>query len=204
MLEQLPNWALAAIHAAPAAPTPVAPNQWPDFALMILKIVHTSSGALLAGSVFFNLLIMLPPLRKLPVTEQVIVNVGVGTRMTYLAWATLSVQIVTGILRLWGMDKIGQLLTADFWLGSYGRWLAVMIFCWLVVVGNQIVMTFVLRPLLTSRLGTNPPPTTSMMQTRRSSQTAASGIIDQLHLVNVIAAGLAVIAGSSLMFGGII
>ena len=179
-------------------------DQWPEWALMALRMSHTIAGGLLLGAVFFNYVFLLPALKKIPVTQQIMVNMQIGTSVMYLSWSALAVLLSTGILRLYTIHKLPDLLTGMFWTASYGRWLAVMMVGWIVVFNTLILLTFILRPVLVKRLAVNPTPTAAIMQLRRNSQMSASTVVDRVHLINLVAASCAVIAGSSLMFDGII
>ncbi len=178
--------------------------EWPLWALTLLRIIHIGSAALLIGGLFFNYVLLRPTLTLIPPPQHVVVNTRIGTLFVYLAWITLGLLVASGLLRLEAMGLLDNLASADFWLGRYGRWLGVMLAGWLIATIDAAILTFVTKPILRRRLPLNPRPTATTMHRRRDTQILVSEWVERLLLVNLIALLMALIAGASLMFGGLI
>jgi len=171
--------------------------------LMALRIIHILAAAGLVGSVIFNYFLLRPALRLIPPPHAVVIAQRVGNAFTILGWSALGLLLVTGLLRLYLQGLLGALFNSQFYTTGYGRWLAVMVFFWLVTLTSSAIMTFALRPTLLKKLPVHSNPGLGDVEKRRAAQLAASRRMEQLQLVTVIAATLALVAGASIMFGGL-
>jgi hypothetical protein len=172
--------------------------------LLTLRLVHIISAAVLVGSVFFNYFILRPALARIPPPQQGIVSAAIGNFFVYLAWITLALLIASGLLRLQAMGILSLLGNASFWSSGYGRWLAVMIGGWFVATLDAALLTFIARPLLLRRFPLMPHPVATAVQGRRETQVWVGRWVERLVLLNLIATVVAMIAGASLQFGGLI
>jgi len=177
---------------------------WPREAIMALRMVHIASAALLIGAVFFNHFLLRPTLERIPPPQQAVVASRIGHLFVYLAWGTLALLLASGLLRLLSMWLLDNLFTLDFWTQRYGRWLAVMMGGWTVAVIDATILTFLTRPILLRRLSLNPRPSPVAMQERRDTQVRVAKWVERMVLVNLIATLVALVAGASLLYGGII
>jgi len=78
-----------------------------------------------------------------------------------------------------------------------------MILSWLTTVTSSSIMTFTLRPRLMRKLLVGSNPTLADVEKRRTTQMESSVWLDRLQLLNVITSVLAMIAGASIMYGGL-
>ncbi len=172
--------------------------------LLTLRLVHITSAAVLVGGVFFNHFLLRPALARISPAQQGVVSAAIGKSFVYLAWGTLILLIASGFLRLHAMGTLSLLWEASFWSTSYGRWLAIMIGGWVVATLDATLLTFIARPLLMRRLPLIPRPTVDDMTGRREGQIQVGLWVDRLILLNLIATVVSMIAGGSLLFGGLI
>lgn len=172
--------------------------------LLITREVHIISAVILVGSIVFNYFFLRPALNKIPPGHGVVVSQRVGTLFTIIGMSCLGLLLASGITRLILTGASSDLLNPYFYLGRYGRWIAVMFISWVAVLTDSIIMTFLLRPKLINKLTLDPNPTLVDVENRRTTQLAASNLIDRLQLINVIFGVLAILVGASLLMGGFI
>ena len=172
--------------------------------LSIIREVHVLSVIIVVGAIIFNYSFLRPALSKIPPAYSVVVTQKVGTVFTWVGLSCLGLLLVTGLTRLFLVGLWGYLLDVFSYFGRYGRWLAVMLVGWTAVLTDSLIMTFLLRPKLTHKLPLNPNPTTADVDRRRTTQIAASNLLDRLQLINLIFGALAAVAGASLIIGGLV
>lgn len=171
--------------------------------LLILRIIHIAAASYLVGSSVYGYYLVRPALTLIPPAHSVVVAQRVGTLFTYTGWTAIGLALLSGILRLYLVGRLGLLFTLDLYTHGPGRALALMILCWLVSVGSSSIMTFGLRPRLIRRLLVSSNPTLADVEKRRTTQIAAGKWLERFQLTNLIAWALAAIFGASVSFGGI-
>ena len=171
--------------------------------LLTLRVIHVLSAAVLVGFTLFSYFVLRPSLRLIPQAHAVVIAQRVGTLFTYTGWTTLGLLFLTGVLRLYYAGDLGVVFTLDLYAHGHGRSLALMILAWFVTVISSSVMTFVLRPMVMKKLTVSSNPTLADVEKRRIAQIAASTWLERLQLITVITSILALIAGVSIMYGGL-
>jgi len=171
--------------------------------LLTLRIIHIFAAAFWVGSVFFNYFLLRPALLLIPAAHAVVVAQRVGTILLYTGWSALGLLFLSGALRLHYSGQLSLLFTLDLYTSGLGRSLALMILSWLVNVINVAIITFVLRPKLIKKLPVSSNPRYADVEKRRGDQIAASEQLERLNLINVIASAVALIAGGSVIYGGL-
>lgn len=171
--------------------------------LLTLRVIHVLSAAVLVGFTLFNYFILRPALRLIPPAHAVVIAQRVGTLFTYTGWTALGLLFLSGVLRLYYAGDLGVVFTLDLYVHAHGRSLAIMILLWLVTVVSSSIMTFVLRPRLIKKLSVTANPSLADVEKRRTAQIAASLWVDRLQLIIVFTSILALIAGVSIMYGGL-
>lgn len=172
--------------------------------MLIVRTVHVLSGIILVGAIIFNYTFLRPVLNKIPPAHSVVVAQRVGTIFTVVGLTCLGLLLATGLTQLFLVGLWAYLLDPFFYLGRYGRWMAVMLVGWTVVLTDSLIMTFILRPKLMQKLGLDPNPTLADVEKRRTIQLAGSTLLDRLQLINLILGALAALAGASLLLGGMV
>ena len=171
--------------------------------LFILRIIHDLATATLVGSVIFNYFLLRPALRLIPPAHAVVIAQRVGNLFTYTGWTALVLLFLSGLLRLYYTGRLWFILTLDLYAHGPGRSLALMILFWFITVVSSTIMTFALRPKLMKKLMVSSNPTLADVEKRRTTQMTASSWLDWLQLLNVITSTLALIAGVSIVYGGL-
>lgn len=169
---------------------------------LLLRTLHILAAATLIGAVIFNYFLLRPALRFIPPAPAVVIGQRVGTAFTWLGWITLVILGITGGLRLFLQDRFWTLFTPWIYSSNAGWALLVMVLAWLVTVSSAAWMTFLLRPVLMSKLTVQSNPDLAAVERRRAAQMASSLWLDRLQLVNVVFTILAALAGSSVTYGG--
>ena len=172
--------------------------------ILILRVIHIISAIILVGSIVFNYIFLRPALNKIPPAHSVVVSQHVGTTFTIIGLTCLGLLFATGLTQLILVGLWNNLLDLFFYLSRYGLWLAVMVFSWIAVLTDSLIMTFVLRPKLMQKLPLNPNPTPEDVEKRRAIQISTSNLLDWLQLINTVFGGLAALAGASLLQGGLL
>ncbi|MFQ5849796.1 MAG: hypothetical protein ACE5JU_04305 [Candidatus Binatia bacterium] len=171
--------------------------------VLTLRIIHIFAAAILVGSVIFNYFFLRPALNLIPPAHAVVVAQRVGTIFTYLGWIALTLLVFSGVLRLYYNEDLGAIFTLELYTTSYGRALGMMILFWFLTVVSSAIMTFFLRPRLMKKLSVTANPSLADVERRRTTQMAASVWVDRLQLIIVFTSTLALIAGASVVHGGL-
>lgn len=171
--------------------------------LQLLRIIHIFAAAVLVGSVIFNYFLLRPALSLIPPAHAVVVAQRVGTIFTYLGWTALGLLFLSGVSRLYYTGDLGVIFTLELYAHGHGRSLAIMILSWFVTVVSSSIMTFVLRPRLMRKLPVSSNPSLADVEKRRAMQISASNWLDRLQLLNVITSTLGLLAGASIVDGGL-
>ena len=127
--------------------------------ILILRVIHVISAIILVGSIVFNYIFLRPALTKIPPAHSVVISQHVGTTFTIISLTCPGLLFATGLTRLILVGVWNNLLDLFFYLNRYSRWLAVMVFSWIAVLTDSLIMTFLLRPKLMQKLPLNPNPT---------------------------------------------
>ncbi len=171
--------------------------------MLVLRIIHILAAAVWVGSVFFNYFLLRPALRLIPAAHAVVIAQRVGTLFLYTGWSALGLLFLSGVLRLYYTGQLELIFTLDLYAYGQGYSLAIMILAWLITVVDVAIISFVLRPMLIQKLSVSSNPRYADVEKRRAAQIAASEWLERLNLINVIASTLALIAGGSIMYGGL-
>ena len=171
--------------------------------LLTLRLIHIFSAGVLVGSVIFNYFLLRPALRLIPPAHAVVIAQRVGTLFTYTGWSALVLLFLSGLTQLYLTGDLGILISRELFIHGHGRSLALMILSWLTAVVSSSIMTFTLRPRLMSKLLVGSNPTLADVEKRRTTQMESSVWLDRLQLLNVITSILAMIAGASIIHGGL-
>lgn len=152
----------------------------------------------LGGSLFLHLSLR-RAMRLIPPGQASIVGAEVGKDFTVMSWLSLAAWGATGYWMLfrygWGDGGAALTLFIDPAMLELnrGRGLLVMTASWYLLVVSAAVITFVLRPRLTTRL----PPDADSARVERVSErlVGAAGWIDRLAIVNLLLAVTGFLAG---------
>jgi uncharacterized membrane protein len=171
----------------------------PNDMFMVLRVVHTFAAAFLVGAVIFYYFLVRPSLRLIPPAHGAVITRRLATLTVYLSWTGLALLIVSGLLRLYLREELAVFLSPELFTQSHYRALALMSVAWLLLVVITFFMMLVLRTRLAGTSSLAVPPGD------KQNTTHAQGVrqLDLLYRLAVIASCLALLAGFSMIEGGL-
>jgi uncharacterized membrane protein len=168
--------------------------------LQLLMGLHILFAAVFVGSNVFLDFLLTPRLDLIPPGQAARLGERLGVDFAVLNWITLAGLPLTGLLMLWRMATIGDLLTRDFYVRGYGVALTTMIAIWLSLVVTASILTFYLRPRVVVKLPYD--VTRQQVEGARTDAIRYAGWMRWFARYNVIASMVAVLVGGFLRYGG--
>ncbi len=165
--------------------------------IMWIQIVHVASVAIYVGGVFFMDVLLTPALNLIPPAQAAIVSRRVGRDFALMAWASLILIAITGVLLLY----LNGMISARLFTTSYGWWLLLKLLFGLTLLVNGLLMTLWLRPRMEAMLPPGAPE--SALKAKQAEIMSASNALNLLVRIDLIVAGIALIVGVGLEFGGL-
>jgi len=168
--------------------------------LQILIGLHMAFAGIFVGSNVFLDFLLTPRLDLIPPGQAARLADKLGVDFAWLNWVALAGLPLSGLLMLWRLETIGQLVMAKFYASGYGVALLLMMFIWLTLTINAAILTFYLRGKVVMKL-----PYDATRQQVEGSRTEAiyyAGWMRWFARYNAIASVVAVLIGGSLRFGG--
>lgn len=171
--------------------------------LIVLKLIHDIAAAFWVGAVLYNYFLLRPALLLIPAPHAVVVSQRVGTIFLYTGWSALILLFLSGVGRLYLMGDLAVLFSPEILVYGHGRSLGLMVIAWLVTVANVAIISFVLRPRLVQKLAVGSNPSFADVEKRRAAQVTAYRWLERINMINVAVATVALIAGASIIEGGL-
>lgn len=165
-----------------------------------LVALHLLFAAIFVGSNVFLDFLLTPGLDLIPPGQAARLGDKLGIEFAILNWATLAGLPATGLLMLWRLGALNQLLRLRFYLGGHGLALAGMILIWLTLIATAAILTFYLRPRVLVKLPYN--ATRQQVEDARVAAVANADWMRWLARFNVVVSVIAVVLGGFLRFGG--
>lgn len=166
---------------------------------ILLGSLHVLAVAVYIGGLFFMEVVLSPAQAAIAPAQGAVISRKAGDRQAIVAWSSLAVILVTGLLRL---DRMGTLDPGELASSGWGRTVLAMFGLWCVLVALGLVMTFVLRRILVAKI--DPTLSRDEQQRRQDRMVVAArwmGIVMRVDLVVVV---VAAVFGESLRWGGIL
>jgi len=159
-------------------------------------VVHVFATVALVGCLFFNTLVLMPALKRIPPAHSAVISEKIGAALTWVGMSSLILLGVSGFGFLWAYGMHGALLNPAFWASAYGVRLALMVGAWAVLLGTGTLSAYWYRTVLTRKL----PFTAGLrdLEERRAAQERISNIQDRLAAVN-LTLGVAAALGGALL-----
>jgi uncharacterized membrane protein len=168
--------------------------------------LHVLAFAVYIGGLFYSEFVLAPAAGAVAPAQGVVVRRKAGDLQAIVAWSSLGVILITGILRLSSMgvlDTSGTfLLDPGIASSDYGQTIFTMFGLWCVLVGLGIVMTFVLRPVLIGKI--DPKLSQQERQQRQDRMMVAARWMTVVLRVDLAVAVSIAVLGVSLRYGGLI
>ncbi len=168
--------------------------------------LHDLAFAVYIGGLVYSEFVLTPAAGAVAPAQGVVVRRKAGDLQAIVAWTSLFVILITGILRL---DRLQMLASpGKFFLQpsiastGYGHTIFAMFGLWCVLALLGILMTFVLRPLLVGKID----PTLSQAERERcqARMVSAARWMTVLLRVDLLVALTIVALGASLRYGGLL
>src|SRR6185436_6206864 len=96
-------------------------------------VVHIYSAIVLVGSMFFNAFILGPALRRIPPAQAATGGDKIGAGLRIAGPVSLVLLVVTGMMRLNHMHRLGKFFGWSFMSTRYGSRLWLMLLAWLTL-----------------------------------------------------------------------
>jgi uncharacterized membrane protein len=162
--------------------------------------LHLLFAAIFVGSNVFLDFLLTPGLDLIPPGQAARLGDKLGVQFAILNWATLGGLPLTGLLLLWRVSALKELLRPRFYLTGHGVALAGMVLIWLILVASAAILTFYLRPRVIVKLPYD--ATRQQVQDARTDAVASAERMRWLARWNVVLSVVAVLLGGFLRFGG--
>ncbi len=168
--------------------------------LQILVGLHLVFAAIFVGSNIFLDFLLTPRLDLIPPGQAARLGDKLGTDFAILNWIALGGLPLSGLLLLWRMGTIEQLLDGGFYIGGYGSALLIMVTIWFSLIVTATVLTFYLRPRVVVKLPYD--ASRQQVETARTDAVKYAGWMKKLARFNAISSTVAILVGGVLRFGG--
>lgn len=171
------------------------------FVLILGNYLHLLAMAGYLGGSFVMEFVLGPAQRFIPPAQAQVMGEKTADRFLWIAWGSLGLALLSGLLRLWSMERVAYVYGGDSLLStSYGWSLFGMMTLWLVLVINGSIITFVLRPKLKGRQSAH--GAAAQAQAHQQAQIKAATWIGRLTRVDLGVAFVIVLFGASIRQGG--
>ncbi len=169
--------------------------------LQILIAVHLLFAAIFVGSNIFLDFLLAPRLDLIPPGQAARLGDKLGTDFAILNWVALGGLPISGLLLLWRLGSIGQLLQASFYANGYGVGLLLMVAIWVSLIATAAILTFYLRPRVVVKLPYD--ATRQMVESSRTDAVRFANWMRRFARYNAISSVVALLVGGFLRFGGL-
>lgn len=173
---------------------------------IVYGFLHDIALAVYIGGAVAMELVLSPAQKAIPPAQAQVMGQKSADRFLWLVWGSLAVIIVSGALRLWRLGFfqsdfpfIEDTLGLDV---SYGRTFWALFLCWILLVVNGLIITFILRPRLAGRMSSG--VTAARAAATQDVKIQAARHVEILTRVDIGIALLAAFFGASLKWGGIL
>jgi len=178
-----------------------------DIILRVLYgFTHDIAIAVYIGGAIAMEYVLGPAQSSIPPAQAQVMGQKTADRFLWLVWGSLSLILVTGILRLERSGMISgewPFFSSPLVLShSYGRTVFAMFLIWCLLVINGLIITFVLRPRLAGKLSSR--TSASGVAAAQGSKMQAATWVQRLTRFDIVAALVTALFGASLRWGGML
>jgi len=166
---------------------------WVYTGFRFLRLIHVYAAIVLVGAVFFNTVVLMPALRRIPPAHSAVVAQKIGAGLMWLGGAAIALLGVTGFARAWLLGEL-PVLFSHLALGVPKlRWTWLMAGSWMMLVITGTLSATWYRTILTRKL----PYSAGLrdLEERRAAQARVSQWQDRLAYINLTLAALAALGG---------
>lgn len=172
----------------------------------LLGYIHDLSIAVYLGGAVAMEFVLGPAQASIPPAQAQVMGQKTSDRFLWLAWGSLLLILITGVLRLERLDMLNWtwpffdsplVLSED-----YGRTVAVMFIGWCALAVNGALVTFKFRPRLAGKV--TPGISAAQVTANQGSRMEAATWIQRLTRADLVIAGVVALLGASLKWGGLL
>lgn len=159
----------------------------------LLRLIHVYAAIVLVGAIFFNTVVLMPALRRIPPAHSAVVAGKIGAGLMWLGGAAIILLGATGFARAWLLGELPVLFSRSALEVPKLRWTCVMAGSWLSLLITGTLSAIWYRTILTRKL----PYSAGLrdLEERRAAQAAVSMWQDRLAYINLALALLAALGG---------
>lgn len=173
---------------------------------IIYGYLHNLSVATYLGGAVAMEFVLGPAQQSIPPAQAQIMGKKTADRFLWLAWGSLLLILITGILRLQHMEMISgswPFFETPLDLSySYGRTVLAMFLLWCVLVLNGSLITFRFRPRMSDKV--TPGTSAAQVAAGQGARLAAATWIQRLTRTDLVITVLIALMGASLKWGGLL
>lgn len=177
-----------------------------SLAQIFYAYIHDIAIAVYIGGAVAMEFVLGPAQASIPPAQAQVMGKKTADRFLWLAWGSLLLILVTGLLRLERMDMLvwewdpfeSPLVLSE----SYGRTVLAMFTLWCALAANGAIITFVLRPRLEGKLGAGASATN--VTASHGSRMQAATWVQRLTRADLAVAVVIALMGASLKWGGLV
>jgi uncharacterized membrane protein len=166
---------------------------WVYTAYRFLRLIHVYAAIVLVGAVFFNTVVLMPALRRIPPAHSAVVGQKIGGSLMWLGGAAIILLGLTGFTRVWLLGELPIIFSRAALAVPKLRWTLLMIVSWTMLLITGTLSAFWYRTILTKKL----PYSAGLrdLEERRAAQARVSQWQDRLAYINLTLAVLAALGG---------
>jgi uncharacterized membrane protein len=168
--------------------------------------VHDLAFAMYIGGLVYAEFVLTPAANAIAPAQGVVVRQKAGDWQAIIAWSSLGLILVTGIMRLNRMQALE--FGGSFFLkpaiasSDYGTTIFTMFGLWCLLVVLGALMTFVLRPILVGKI--DPKLSQQERQRRQERMLGAARWMTIVMRLDLLVAVTIAVLGVSLKYGGLL
>ncbi len=166
---------------------------WVYTGFRFLRLIHVYAAIVLVGAVFFNTVVLMPALRRIPPAHSAVVAQKIGAGLMWLGGAAIVLLGITGFARAWLLGELPMLFSRPALEVPKLRWTWLMAGSWLMLLITGTVSATWYNTILTRKL----PYSAGLrdLEERRAAQARVSQWQDRLAYINLALAALAALGG---------
>jgi uncharacterized membrane protein len=159
----------------------------------LLRLVHLYAAIVLVGAVFFNTVVLMPALRRIPPAHSAVVAQKIGAGLMWLGGAAIVLLGATGFARAWLMGELPVLFSRVALEVPKLRWTCLMMASWLMLLITGTLSAAWYSRILTKKMEYSAG--LRELEERRAAQAKVSAWQDRLAYINLALAVVAALGG---------
>jgi len=168
---------------------------------VLASYLHLLAVAVYLGGSVAMEFVLGPAQRFVPPAQAQVLGQKSADRFLVLVWAALALFPVSGMLLFFSLSDQHLVTHGGMFSTSYGLTLAAMMALWAVLVVNGVLITFVFRPRLASKVAARGGAGAGAVAGRIEAMQKAATWVSRLTRIDLAIALVVVLLGASLAYG---